>query len=351
VERDLAAVWKDVLGVSSLSVTDNFFDLGGHSFLASVLMAQIRARLGHSLPLGMLFSAPTVEKLAAVLQQQLEAGTDGSLVPFREKGDRPPLFLIAGVGGHVFTFHKFARLLGDDQPVYGVKAIGVDGQCATPRRLEEIAAQYVQEILAVRPEGPYVLGGYSVGAVIALELALQLRAAGHTVEQLVVFDMVAPGYPQPLPITRRLLLHANNFLRLEAGQKRTYLFHRLVNVKRRLFQRMGLGVYNAPEIAGVQVLQQATLKKVWAALQTAHSHYVPRGRFDGRVVLFRSAQGPDWVGSVFDDPLMGWGRWTTQGVEAHTVPGGHLELFDDRHLGALTAQVREVMEESLVPGR
>src|SRR5205814_643816 len=126
-------------------------------------------------------AAPTVEKLARVLHAHLEAGSDRSVVPLQEGGTQPPLFLIAGVGGHVFTFHKFARLLGGDQPVYGVKAIGVDGKRKPLDCMEAIAAEYVKEITAVCPQGPYLLGGYSVGAVVALELALQLTARGHAV--------------------------------------------------------------------------------------------------------------------------------------------------------------------------
>src|SRR5205823_4329561 len=127
--------------------------------------------LGHQLPLGALFTAPTVEKLAAVLQRKLEAGSDRCLVPLHGAGPGAPVFLLAGVGGHVFTFQKFARLLGDDRPVYGVKAIGVDGSRAPPERIEAMAAEYKREILALGRPGPYVLCGYSIGALTALELA------------------------------------------------------------------------------------------------------------------------------------------------------------------------------------
>jgi amino acid adenylation domain-containing protein len=347
IERDLAQVWKDVLGIFTLSITDDFFELGGHSFLAAVLMAQIRTRLGHTLPLSTLFEAPTVEKLAAILQQRLEADGSGCLVAFQEEGSRPPLYLIAGVGGHVFTFHKFARLLGPDQPAYGLKAIGVDGRCDPPDRIEDIAARYVEEITARRPTGPYIVGGYSIGALVALELALQLRAAGHQVEMVVVFDMFAPGYPRLLPLGRRLISHFRRLAQLPRGERQTYLLSRLHSVKRRLLKRLGLGVFNAPTIAGLDMLDQATLKKVWTALQTARARYMPQQRFDGKVVLFKSAEVLDWTGAVFDDPLMGWGRWTKGLVETHTVPAGHLELFADGHIGNLAERLREAIDASV----
>src|SRR5205085_2963988 len=279
-ERDLAAVWEEVLQVHPVGVTDNFFDLGGHSLLAAVLMGRIRSRLGHTLPLDALFTAPTVERLAAVLQRRLEAGTGRSIVPLQEEGSAPPLFLIAGVGGHVFTFHKFARLLGADQPTYGVKAIGVDGSEAPPDRVEAIAARYVREITELRPHGPYLLGGYSIGAYAALETALQLRALGHEVGLLVVFDMVAPGYPKPLPVWRRALIHAWTFARLGWRAKGNYLAARLTNLRSRVLRGLGLTAWVAPEIEGVDALPQEALKRVWAALSTAQVRYRPRGVFD-----------------------------------------------------------------------
>jgi amino acid adenylation domain-containing protein len=337
-ERNLVPIWEEVLQVKRVGVTDNFFDLGGHSLLAAVLIARIRQRLGHTLPLGALFTAPTVEKLAALLNQRLEAGSDSSLVPLQERGTRPPLFMVAGVGGHVFTFHRFARLLGDDQPVYGVKAIGVDGTRDTPATIEEMAAHYVKEITALRPQGPYLLSGYSVGAIVAYEVALQLRALGHEVPAVIVFDTFAPGYPRPLPWWRRLGMHLGTFLRLSRREKKTYLAERLDKVRVRVLHWMGKGIQAAPEI-GVEGLQEDVLKRVWHTLTQAARRYQPRGRFDGRVVLFKAEVGFQWAATVIDDPLHGWGQWALGGVETHSVPGAHMEVFSDANIDRVARTV------------
>jgi amino acid adenylation domain-containing protein len=331
-ERDLITIWEDVLKVKPVSATDNFFDLGGHSFLAAVLIARVRRQLGHTLPLGTLFEAPTVEKLAGVINHTLETGSDSSLVPLHEEGPRPPLFMIAGVGGHVFTFHKFARLLGDERPVYGVKAIGVDGTGQAPDTVEAMAAHYVQEILAVRPQGPYVVSGFSIGAVVALELALQLRALGHKVPALVVFDMFAPGYPRKLPRHKRLWIHLRNFLTLPFREKKAYVSERLDKLRVRVRHWTGRDIENAPEIQGVEGLEQGTLKRVWLALMTARSRYRPQRKFDGRVLLFKAEKGFHWPGTEMSDPLMGWGELTTGGVEEYVIPGEHTEVFADKNI-------------------
>ena len=343
LERDLAAIWADVLNVRPIGVRDDFFELGGHSYQAAVLLTRVQERLGHSLPLGALFAAPTVEKLAAVLQRKLEIGTAGSLVPVRDEGTRPPVFLIAGVGGHVFTFHKFGRLLGPEQPAYGVKAIGVDGSTDSPDRFEDIAARYAEEIAAERPDGPVILGGYSIGGLIAFELALQLQAAGRQVGPLIVFDGSAPDYPRLRPLPQRLFAHLVNLFRCRGAERWTYVRQRLGQLKQRLLRATGLSArgWGTPTIEGMDPLPQDALKRVWVSLHIAQSRYKPRRKFDGPVLLFKATAKEAWTAAAYDDPLLGWERWATGPVEMHPVPGGHLEVFSPANLAPLAATLRE----------
>jgi amino acid adenylation domain-containing protein len=341
IERDLAAIWADVLNVHPVGIRDDFFELGGHSYQAAMLLTRVQERLGHSLPLSTLFAAPTVEKLAAVLQKQLETGTAGSLVALREEGRRPPVFLIAGVGGHVFTFHKFGRLLGPDQPAYGVKAIGVDGSTPSPDRFEEIAARYAEEIAAERPDGPVILGGYSIGGLIAFELALQLQAAGRPVGPLVLFDAAAPDYPRLRPLPQRLYAHLRALVTTSGADRRTYLWQRLGQLKLRLMRATGMMSWGAPTIEGMDPLPQDALRRVWVSLHTAQARYRPRGRFRGGALLFKAAGREAWTAAAYDDPLLGWERWLTGGIELLPVPGGHLEMFSPANLAPLAATLRE----------
>jgi amino acid adenylation domain-containing protein len=343
-ERALAPIWEEVLKVKPISITDNFFDLGGHSYLAAVLIGKIRTELGHSLPLGSLFAAPTVQKLAALIQQNLEAPTASSIVPFHEEGERPPLFLIAGVGGHVFTFHRFGRLLGDQQPTYGVKAIGIDGTRPPLTRIEDMAAEYLQEITALRPKGPYMLGGYSVGALVAYELALQLRRLGHEIKLLVVFDMNAPGYPKKLPLPKRVLMHLGNFARLGFAEKKAYLVERFGNIRGRVYHKLGLGAKMAPEVPGAEALSRETIARVWAGLIEAQSRYQPKDKLDANVVLFKAEDAIEWAATVMDDPFMGWSEWGKKTIEEHVVPGGHMEVFSDKNINLVATKLRGAIQ-------
>jgi len=346
-ERDLTALWEDVLKVKPIGVTENFFELGGHSLSAAILMGKIKVQLGHALPLGTLFQTPTVEKLAALLQTQLEAGTESCIVPLHDAGSNPPLFLIAGVGGHVFTFHKFARLLGEDQPTYGVKAVGIDGKLEPPDRVPDIAAHYVKEILVLRPEGPYLLGGYSVGGLVAFETACQLRAQRKEVPLVVIFDANAPGYPKKLPLGKRLLTHWNNFARANFEDKKKYLRARYGSVKARVMMKLGLNILNAPEIKDVEGFAQDTIKKVWAALDKAGKTYWPGQKFDGRIALFSAEQHEEWAATVYDDPCKGWSDWTTGKVETYTMPGSHLEMFQTQAINQVAESLRGAIRQTL----
>ena len=208
--RALAAIWEDLFGVKPISVLDNFHDLGGHSLRAAVLMSRIETKLNHRLPIELLFKRPTVRGLAEAIQQNLELGAE-VMAPLQTGGSLPPLFLIAGVGGHVFQFHRFAHLLGPEYVAYGMKAIGVDGSEPPLDCFEAIAQRYVGEILRECPDGPYLLGGYSIGGRIALEVALQLQALGKQVPKLLVFDEFAPGWPKPLPPLQWFQAHLKRF--------------------------------------------------------------------------------------------------------------------------------------------
>ena len=372
VERDLLAIWEDVLKVKPIGVTDNFFELGGHSLQAATLAARVKSQLGPAIPLGLIFSAPTVEQMAAHLRGNLEFGTGGCLVPLTQRGGWPPLFLVSGIGGHVFIFHKFARLLGPEQPCFGVKAVGVDGAVKPPDSIEETAAVYVKEILTQRPEGPILLGGYSVGALAAFETAVQLQARGKKVDMLLILDTNAPGYPRPLPVWQRALLHAKNFAKLPMAEKTTYVKARWNNVMARALHKAGLGAALAPEVVGDKPAERTTfigrvkqamqaneasaadqelvLKRVWAALRAAQRNYRPTSKFAGKITLFKCEHQDEWAATVFDDPLKGWRQYTTVGVEDHTFPGDHLALLEDeKNMSRMAEKLTEIIRRSTTP--
>ena len=195
LETQLVAIWEKVLGLQPISITDNFFDLGGHSLMAVRIFAEIERTLGKRLPLATLLQMPTVETLAPRVRQATRPEDYGPLVAIQLQGSRPPFFGIHGRDGNVLFYRKFSQLLGKDQPFYGLQAQGLDGKPIARISVETMAAYYLEGMRKVQPQGPYLLGGYSFGGLAAYEVARHLRAAGEEVALLALFDAFNPAKP------------------------------------------------------------------------------------------------------------------------------------------------------------
>jgi amino acid adenylation domain-containing protein len=191
LEAQLAALWSDVLGAPLVGIHDDFFDLGGQSILASRLAARVRAELGREMPLAMLLHAPTVARLAAALTGP-GADVRPPIVPLHPHGDAPPLFLAPPGGGHVVCYHALAGLLAPSLPVHGLQSRGLDDGSAPHTSVEKVAAYFVDAIREMRPEGPYHVGGWSFGGLVAWEMARQLSAAGAEVGIVALLDTAPP---------------------------------------------------------------------------------------------------------------------------------------------------------------
>ena len=186
LEVQLAALWQQVLGVHDPDVYDNFFDLGGHSLKAAQLFYLLEQVYGRQLPLATLFQAPTIAALASVLLREQWTPPWQSLVAIQPSGTAAPIFMVPGVGGNVLIFAQLARLLGPDQPFYGLQARGLDGKEAPFISVPEMARHFVNEIQQLRPQGPYVIAGACTGGLIAYEIAQQLKAQGKGVTLLLM---------------------------------------------------------------------------------------------------------------------------------------------------------------------
>ncbi|GHH83875.1 hypothetical protein GCM10018793_47030 [Streptomyces sulfonofaciens] len=216
-ERALEAIWEEFFDTRPIGTASSFFELGGDSMLAVRLMARIRGQMGVSLPVSTLFARQTIAQLAEVVHDAAASARE-ALVPIRTEGERPPLVLVHPVGGDVLCYAELAGLLGDDQPVYALQTPDTDIPLTT---VADLAAHYAEVITAAVPEGPYRLGGWSMGGVVALEIARRLLGEGHQVDLVAVIDPSEPPGPSGaiLPDEAAMLAWLGKDLAGIAGRK------------------------------------------------------------------------------------------------------------------------------------
>lgn len=187
LELRLAQIWQRLLGIKSPSTHDNFFELGGHSLLAIRLSAQLEELVGHPVPIMSIFQSPTIADLAKLLRQGWTPSWN-HLVPLKPDGINPPFFCIHEGFGEVFVYRNLVKHLDANQPFYGLQAQGLDGKRPPLNRIEQMATNYLTEIRSLQPEGPYYLGGFCAGGIVAYEMAQQLHRQGQEVALLVLMD-------------------------------------------------------------------------------------------------------------------------------------------------------------------
>ncbi|UXE61414.1 MAG: amino acid adenylation domain-containing protein [Woronichinia naegeliana WA131] len=192
VELQLTQIWSEVLGINDLSVEENFFELGGHSLLAVRLISCIEQKLSKKLPLTSLFQNGTIASLAQLLTQETTQLTYSPLIPIQSQGNKAPFFAVHPIGGNVLCYANLAHYLGTERPFYGLQALGLQETEKPLSSIEEMATVYVKEIQTIQASGPYYLGGWSMGGVIAFEMAQQLSSQGQTVALLSLIDSYSP---------------------------------------------------------------------------------------------------------------------------------------------------------------
>ncbi len=348
MEARLVEIWEKVLNVHPVGVADNFFDLGGHSLLATRLFSEIERDLGRSFALSTIFQAQTIAELAEILGGR-ECGRRGSsLVAIQPGGSRPPFFCVHAVWGNVFHYRELARRLGRDQPVYGLQARGLDGKSPPCETVEGMAANYIEELRALQPEGPYLLGGHSFGGLVAYEMTRQLHARGQRVSLLALFDTSSfPLKPGRTPfefVRGRARFHVANLRRIPFRQRAAYLLRRgraLAVMANRSFLRTYERIFKPV---------RAARRSVYEANRRAASRYVP-GPYAGRVTLLFAAER--WRrlndGRLPADRELGWGRLCGEGVDVREVPGDHASMLEDGEnvqalAEVLSACLREAQE-------
>ncbi|GAA6619990.1 non-ribosomal peptide synthetase [Scytonema sp. NUACC26] len=360
VEQQLAQIWEELLGFQPIGIKDNFFDVGGHSLLAVKLFSKIEKELGKKLPLATLFKSSTIEALAELFlneqhrsdgqgeetsskTEQGESSAPSILVAIQPTGSKPPLFLIHPLGGEVLCYRSLSIHIGKDQPIYGIQPQGIDGKQPLLTKIEDMAALYIKEIQSIQPQGPYYLGGYSLGGTIAYEIAQQLRQQGQETAILIMLDSGVLGQTKRLPFIARTFIHFENLIKAGpayistkvTGWTQWALFH----LRHKYLNFLG----------DVKSLSQDDPHlKIMDSNLMAWDRYTYQP-FSGRIAVLRTNErcldAQDRAVGLQYDPLLGWGSLVNGEIDVYHIPGSHFTMFDEPNVREVSEKLKCVLEK------
>ena len=362
------------LGLSTpeqIELGQRLIDLGLDSLMVVELRNHLQSSVGCSLRSTLVFDYPTVEALADYLFQEIFAEKDSpslqtkdnstgndfflsTLVPIQPQGSKPPLFFVSGILGNVFDFQQLAHHLGSEQPLYGLRSLGLEEDLPPYTQMADIATHHIKALQAVQPTGPYLLGGHSFGGKVAFEMAQQLRNQGQEVSLLAIMDIQVEV---PVPekdaaqwdntkcisnlasiyesiLGQNLEISLKILQSLDADEQLSYILEQL--------QKSG------------QMLSQTELKRiltVYKANTQASSSYLPQKIDSIPINFFRASE----VGALGDylpnqamtleDANWGWGQLSTQPVKLHVVPGNHFLMMMEPQVQVVAQRLQLALDK------
>jgi thioesterase domain-containing protein len=353
LEQQIAKIWERVLGVQPIGATDNFFDLGGHSLLAVKLFAQFEKVFERKLPLATLFKAPTIRQLADFIRGEAKPQAWSTIVDIQPKGTKRPIFWIHSLGGDggggFFYYRRLATLLGEDQPSFGIRSPQEPFD-----KIEAMAAYYIRALKEMQPQGPYQLGGFCFGGVVAYEMARQLEAAGEKVSLLAILESSPPNLDKlrdHLPRSARFRIenvyeNLRDFVSHPTREQLAMVKRKARKVREKFAHRNGDGA-NQPPPALNELIDMSKYPKDYVKYAETHwkalESYIP-GPYNGTVHLFRARKQPLRI----TDPSLGWNVVAPGRVHITVIPGTHESMVTDPNVQILADKIQETIRETSV---
>ncbi|WP_316814877.1 amino acid adenylation domain-containing protein [Pedobacter nyackensis] len=342
-EEMLAKIWSETLKIESVKPEDDFFDLGGHSLIAIKVMMSIEKETGKRLPLASLFENSTLEKLAKLIEFDESDIEWNSLVPIKATGNKPPLYIVHGWGLNVLGFRNLAKVIEDDQPIYGLQAKGLNGDDFHFDSVSETAAHYISEIMKYNPDGPYLVSGYSSGGIIAFEMAKQLKELGKEVPFLAFFDTYTEVSDiAMLKKQKRIMPYINFFYKklIYSGlffirtpkaflkDKRDFTLGTLYNIYAK---------FKPKKVIDMSIHENKLLELKWSNDRLMKKYiFTP---YDGHAYLFKSNDPRTTYYSHFESN--GWAPYIDKGLTSVDLPIGHLDFFKPDFVHHLAAKLHQ----------
>ena len=355
-ETAMAGIWQHLLGLETISIHENFFDVGGHSLNAMRLVSLIKNRMEMEISISDIFIYPTIAGMLKNFNEKSKNPLLASLnikylVPIKTGGSKLPLYIVAGGGGTALKFKKFSELLSNDQQVYVLQPpINSKELKEFPDDIEGIAAKFIEEIVIQNPQGPYSLSGHCLGGIIAFEMARQLQAQNKQVQLLIMFDTILNETVEPLPPTLKNFYQLPEILRklvsklslkidfemyLLRRHPRQSLIYKTNSLKSLIHKISGGKIYaREPNHTGLEIFNEAS--EIYSKACKKYK-LVP---YNGKIILFYAKEHYFFLDTLknvefkrlyLDERTKNIWNQYADNIEVHDVEGEHAEIFDPVH--------------------
>jgi len=347
VELRIREIWEDCLNVRGLGCDADFFDAGGTSLGAVRMLSRINSEFDLDLPVAALQELRTVAELAAFLrcgEKQLRLTPTVRIT----RGRGRDLFLFHPIGGTILCYSPLGAALGSGLGLVALQYPGTyEDRPAIIRDYVTLASEYVEAIQKVQPQGPYLLGGFCAGGVVALETARQLRALGEQVEHLVFIDTGMPNRDRSqLSTMSEVLNYFYMELTVQSGNEPRDLKARLAPLE--LEDGLRLILHDAQELGILPAeAKLATIRRLYASFDAnvaAYRRYLPTP-IDVPFTVIQAEEVPEELRSnpSFMEPGLGWSEYTTRGIRVWRTPGSHYTLMRAQNVPAVAALIERAV--------
>lgn len=344
LEMQLQLVFERFLNRRPIGIDTSFFELGGDSLQALGLIVEIERFTGKKLPLEILFRAPTIETLTREIANSSDDFKFSSMVPLQPLGKRPPLFLVHTTPGDVLAYGGLIYHLGLEQPCYGFQSLGFGRKEDSHTRVEQMAAHYVRLLRSKQPRGPYFLGGWCYGGIVAVEMGHQLLSAGEEIALMALIETPAPA--PSFSNQRYYFRRISRLLQMRPKQWRTYIgekikYYRGVKTANEMrFRRVDENEHSNAEERNCHLAQ---LEHVYHTNLDALKFYQPR-RYPKKIILFNAEEQDP---ALIPDPLYGWPSLAGE-IEVHKIPGNHDTILMEPHVRTLARKLADCLARSRI---
>ncbi|SEE15321.1 AMP-binding enzyme C-terminal domain-containing protein [Tenacibaculum sp. MAR_2010_89] len=344
IEEKLIVIWQELLEVEKVGINDSFFELGGHSILAIQMVVRMNDVLPREITIAHIFEYPSIASLREYYATDVEFKKD-VLVALQKEGTMKPIFCAPPAGGDSMGYSKLSKQLGNEQPLYGFQCPGLDGKTPYIETVEELATLFINEMQSVDSEGPYRLAGYSFGGDIIYEMMQQLYRNGFEVEELFVFEAVAPDFIEEDELDDKAFNQVAHFLVEEING----LFDTNIEVDSKMLrgktkeEQLEIVFDLAKESPNLEAIEEQMRGRVNVFIANNLSNYIPKD--------IEKRDVPVYVFKTIEEGIegeLGWQKFMDREVTVFSVPGDHGTMLEEPHVQSIATHMKQLSVKEFV---